>query len=49
MLGFDELVAQKELLNILEKEVFRVETVKKVTEGRPHIVDRIKTDKFLLS
>ena len=33
---------QKELLNILEVRGIQVETVKKVAEGRPHIVDRIK-------
>ena len=41
MLGF-ELVATKGTAEYIGKRGIKVETVNKVTEGRPHIVDRIK-------
>ncbi len=41
MLGFD-LVATKGTAEYIGSRGIKVETVKKVTEGRPHIVDRIK-------
>ena len=41
MLGF-ELVATKGTAEYIGRRGIQVETVKKVTEGRPHIVDRIK-------
>ena len=41
MLGF-ELVATKGTAEYIGSRGIQVETVKKVTEGRPHIVDRIK-------
>ena len=41
MLGF-ELVATKGTAEYIGRRGIKVETVNKVTEGRPHIVDRIK-------
>ena len=42
-LGFD-LVATSGTAKVIEKDGFDVEVVNKVQEGRPHIVDMIKSD-----
>jgi carbamoyl-phosphate synthase large subunit len=46
-LGF-ELIATRGTAAIIEASGFNVQTVNKVKEGRPHIVDMIKSDKISL-